>query len=249
MSLFGRRRHMRKTGAALVLTIGLGLTGCAGTTSVDSDPNDPLEAWNRQIFAMNKSFDHAVLKPTAQAYVAVVPEPARTGVHNFLTNLDSPATVANDLLQGEIGLAGEAVGRFGLNSTLGLGGFVDLATPAGIPFHSADFGQTLGVWGVGDNPYLMLPLLGPSNPRDLTGEAADFFADPLMYLGIRDYTYWSIGHESVVILDTRSRNIETIDELERSSVDEYASTRSLYRQYRRAHVRHGRTDVEELPQM
>jgi phospholipid-binding lipoprotein MlaA len=216
---------------------------------LQNDAGDPLEGWNRQVFAMNKNFDHALLKPVAEAYVAVVPETARTGVHNFITNLNSPVVFANDVLQGELGLASDTAGRFGLNTTLGLGGLVDLATPAGIPYHSADFGQTMGVWGVGDEPYLVLPLLGPSNPRDLAGYVADQAMDPLNYAGIRDYTYWAMGRGSLQILDARSRNIETIDQLEQTTVDEYASTRSLFRQYRRSHIRHGRSDVKNLPPM
>ena len=244
---------MRKSWAALTMALGLVVAGCASTSEnnpqLQTDPGDPLEGWNRRIFAMNENFDHAVLKPTAEAYVAVVPEPARNGVHNVLSNLDTPVIFANDILQGELSLAGQTVGRFGLNSTLGLGGLVDVATPAGLPAHSSDFGQTLGVWGVGDDPYLVVPLVGPTNPRDLAGYAADSFADPLNYIGIRDYTYWAIARGGVNILDARSRNIETFNELENSSVDEYASTRSLYRQYRRAHIRHGKSDVKDLPPM
>lgn len=244
---------MRKSWAALTMALGLVVAGCASTTDTNSqvqtDPGDPLEGWNRQIFAMNEQFDHMLLKPTAEAYVAVVPEAARDGVHNFLTNLHAPAVFANDLLQGEVSLASVTVGRFGLNSTLGLGGLIDVATPAGLPYHSSDFGQTLGVWGVGDDPYLVVPLLGPTNPRDLTGYAADTFLDPLNYVGIRDYTYWDIGRGTVGILDTRARNIDTLNQLEQSSVDLYASTRSLYRQYRRAHIQHGKSNLKNLPPM
>ncbi len=242
---------MRKTNAAVFLVFGVLLSGCAGGTNsgLVTDAGDPLESWNRQIFAMNKTFDQALLKPAAEAYVNVIPEPAREGVHNFLTNLDSPVTFANDVLQGEFTLATQTVGRFGLNSTVGLGGLVDIATPAGIPYHSADFGQTLGVWGVGDKPYLVLPLLGPDNPRDLTGQIADIFADPLLYLHLRSYTYWTMGRSGAEILDTRSSNLDMLDQLERSSVDEYASVRSLYKQYRDAHIRHGKQDVKNLPDM
>jgi phospholipid-binding lipoprotein MlaA len=244
---------MRKSWAALTMALGLVLAGCASTpennSQVQTDPGDPLESWNRQVFAMNANFDRTVLKPTAEAYVAVVPEPARAGVHNFLSNLNSPVIFANDLLQGELDLAGQTVGRFGLNSTLGLAGFVDVATPAGLPSHSSDFGQTLGVWGVGDAPYLVVPLLGPTNPRDLAGYAADQFADPLNYIGIRDYAYWALARGGVNILDTRANNIDTLNDLENSSVDQYASTRSLYRQYRRGHIRHGKSDVKDLPPM
>jgi phospholipid-binding lipoprotein MlaA len=244
---------MRNFRAALTLALGLLAAGCASTSGdnaqLQNDAGDPLEGWNRQVFAMNEHFDHAVLKPVAEAYVAVVPEPARTGVHNFLANLNSPVVFANDVLQGEIGLAGDTAGRFGLNSTLGLGGIVDVATPAGIPNHSADFGQTLGVWGVGDDPYLVVPLLGPSDPRDLVGYGVDSAMFPLNYAGIRDYSYWAMGRGALAILDARARNLATFDQLEQTSVDPYASTRSLYRQYRRAHIRHGKSDVKNLPPM
>jgi len=244
---------MRKSWAALTVALGLMVAGCATTTDTNSqvqtDPNDPLEGWNRQVFAMNQNFDHMVLKPTAEAYVAVMPEVARNSVHNLLTNLDAPVTFANDVLQGEVDLASQTAGRFGLNSTLGLGGLIDVATPAGLPYHSSDFGQTLGVWGVGDDPYLVVPLLGPTNPRDLTGYAADTFADPLNYVGIRNYTYWAIGRGAANILDARARSLDTLDQIEQSSVDPYASTRNLYRQYRRAHIQHGKSNVKDLPPM
>jgi phospholipid-binding lipoprotein MlaA len=220
-------------GAAL-LALGLLLAGCADTTPTagSADPGDPYESWNRQVFAMNQKMDNAVMKPAAEAYVAVVPEPARDGLHNFLTNLNSPVVFANDILQGEFTLAGETVGRFGLNSTLGLGGLVDLATPAGIPYHTSDFGQTLGVWGVGDEPYLV-----------------DNFMDPLGYMGIREYAYWAIGRGAANVLDERARNLQTLDDLEKTSLDLYASERSLYRQYRNAQIHHGKSDLKNLPPM
>ncbi len=251
--MIGVLRNMRGSCALIVVALGLVASGCSNVpgsgAANQTDPNDPWESWNRQVFAMNQTVDHAVLLPVARTYVDVVPEPARVGVHNFLDNLNAPVVFTNDVLQGEVGLAGETVGRFGLNSTLGLGGLIDVASPAGIPRHSADFGQTLGVWGVGDRPYLVLPLLGPNNPRDATGMVADIFMDPLTYANIRDYVYWDIGREAVTVLDTRSRNITTIEDLENSSVDLYASERSLYRQYRNNHIHHGEADVKDLPDM
>lgn len=232
------------------IVFALAVSGCAsGPTTNTNNPDDPLESWNRQVFTMNMKFDHAVLRPVARAYVDVVPEPARQGVHNFLNNLDSPIVFANDLMQGEVKLAAVTVGRFGLNSTLGIGGLVDLGTPAGLPYHNSDFGQTLGVWGVGGDPYLVIPLLGPSNPRDLSGYAVDQFLDPLDYVGIRDYTYWAIGRGALNILDERAIGLGTVDQLEESSVDPYATMRSLYRQYRANKINHGQTNVETLPQM
>jgi len=250
MSLCERTQPMRTFARTAIFGLAVFLAGCASDTqTAGSDPTDPLESWNRQVFALNQSFDSSVLKPTAEAYVDVVPEPARNGVHNFLVNLDSPVTFANDLLQGEVELAGETVGRFGLNSTIGLGGLIDVATPAGIPLHSSDFGQTLGVWGVGGDPYLVLPLIGPSNPRDLTGYVADMFMDPLPYLHIRDYTYWAIGRGAVTVIDERAQNLQTLDDLQKGSVDMYTSMKSLYRQYRATHIRHGQEDVKDLPNM
>jgi phospholipid-binding lipoprotein MlaA len=244
---------MRKIWAALTMALGLVLAGCTstytGNQQLQTDPDDPLENWNRQVFDMNQKFDQAIMKPAAEAYIVVVPDPARQGVHNFLSNLNSPVIFANDLLQGEVGLAGETVGRFGLNTTVGLAGLVDVATPAGMPAHSSDFGQTLGVWGVGDDPYLVLPLLGPSNPRDLGGYIADQAMDPLGYVGIRDYTYWAMGRGAVNIVDERAQNMDTLNQLEQTSVDPYASMRSLYRQYRRSHIRHGKSSVKDLPSM
>jgi phospholipid-binding lipoprotein MlaA len=229
------------------------MAGCSSTPSSglsdQTDANDPWERANRRIFATNQEIDQSVLLPIARGYADVVPEPARDGVHNVLSNFDTPVVFINDILQGEFRLAVQTVGRFGLNSTLGLGGLIDVATPAGISYHSADFGQTLGVWGVGDGPYLVLPLLGPDNPRDFVGLVADTFMDPLIYVGIRGYTYWGIGEEGVTVLDTRARNIGTIEDIERSSVDLYATERSLYTQYRNNHIQHGKLNEQSLPKM
>jgi len=241
---------MRRASVAATFMLALLAAGCADTPSTTpADPSDPYEAWNRRIFEMNMDLDARVMKPTAEAYVDVVPEFARNGIHNALVNFGAPVTFTNDVLQGEPESAGETLGRFLLNSTAGVGGLVDLATPAGIPYHDSDFGQTLGVWGVGPGPYLMLPLLGPDDPRDLLGTVADSFMDPLEYAGIRDYVYWSIGREAVNIVDTRAQNLESLDQLKKSSVDFYAATRSLYRQYRASKVRHGKADVTNLPEM
>jgi phospholipid-binding lipoprotein MlaA len=237
----------------ILVALCLVMAGCSSmpssSLSGQTDANDPWESANRKIFAMNQKIDQSVLLPVARGYVDVVPEPARDGVHNVLNNFDTPVVFINDILQGEFSLAARTAGRFGLNSTLGLGGLIDVATPAGISYHSADFGQTLGIWGVGDGPYLVLPLLGPDNPRDLAGLVADTFMDPLIYVGIRDYTYWGIGEEGVSVLDLRARNIDTIENIERSSLDLYATERSLYRQYRNNHIQHGKLDAQSLPKM
>ena len=139
--------------------------GCASTTTATSDPsqNDPYESFNRQMFEFNDRLDRNVALPVAKAYVKVVPEPARDGLHNILDNLNTPVTLANDILQGEPKHAIQSLGRIVVNSIIGIGGLVDVATPMGIPAHEEDFGITLALWGVDEGPYLVLPLLGPSN--------------------------------------------------------------------------------------
>lgn len=237
---------MRGLGALFVVVCGLALAGCAST----DDPtgvNDPYESTNRQIFALNQKLDHYLVAPTAEAYVSVVPEPARDGIHNFLLNLDLPVTFANDVLQGEVDRATDTVGRFGINSTIGLAGLIDVATPMGIPYHSEDFGQTLAVYGVDEGPYVVLPFLGPDPPRDIAGQITDVFLDPFTYVKLREHIYWDAGREYFSVLDLRSRNLDTLQDIERSSVDYYASVRSLYRQLRNNEIRNGRPDVQNLP--
>ncbi|MDE2183216.1 MAG: VacJ family lipoprotein [Alphaproteobacteria bacterium] len=224
--------------------IGLSAAGC--TTSHDPEAvaqNDPYEPTNRAIFDFNMKIDNAVAKPVAKFYNHAVPQPARTGIHNFLTNLDKPVTLGNDVLQGSPDRAAETIGRFTVNSTVGLAGFVDVATMVGIPDHSEDFGQTLGVWGAGEGPYLVVPLLGPDPPRDLAGDVVDIFMDPLTYIRFHGADTWSVVRGGLNVLDMRARNVDTVEQIERSSIDFYATTRSLYRQYRNAEIRNGQPDT------
>ncbi len=237
---------MRALSAILIFAAGLALAGCS-TTPDDNGANDPFESTNRKIFAFDQKVDRYIVKPSAEAYVAVVPEPAREGMHNFLTNLDLPVTFANDVLQGEVKRAGQTFGRFTINSTIGVGGILDLATPMGIPYHSEDFGQTLAVYGVPEGPYLVLPFFGPDPPRDLAGQVADVFLDPFTYVKLREHGWYSFGRAYFSLLDLRSRNLGTLEGIERSSVDYYASVRSLYRQLRNNEIRNGKPDVKDLP--
>jgi len=231
----------------LVFAVSLFMSGCASTPGTSTADNDPYEATNRDVFALNQRLDKAVALPVAEFYVSAVPEPARDGVHNFLTNLNSPVVFANDVLQGDVGHAGETLGRFGVNSTLGLAGLVDVASKMGIPGHDTDFGITLGMWGVGEGPFLMLPLIGPAPPRDLVGKVVDVFLDPLTYVSFRSKIYYDIGLGTIGIIDLRAQNIDTLESIERTSVDYYATTRNLYLQYRKAAVNRGKPDVENLP--
>lgn len=200
--------------------------------------NDPLEPANRVSYEVHDAIDRAVLEPAARGYRAVVPAPVRTGIGNALANLRSPVTLLNDLLQGEGERARITLGRFMVNTVLGLGGVFDLGRTWGVPGHTEDFGQTLAVWGVGEGPYLFVPLLGPSNPRDLAGTAVDFAADPVGYFGqgaIVDALNWT--RVGLTVLDTREGLIETVDGLRQGSLDPYATIRSGYRQRRAAQIR------------
>lgn len=212
-------------------------------------PNDPLEELNRYFFEVNLLLDDLLLKPVAKGYRTVVPKPGRKAVTNFLNNLDSPVILANDVLQGEAGRAGTTVARFGINTTLGVGGLFDPAKSFGLVRHGEDFGQTLAVHGVGEGPYLMLPLLGPSPPRDLTGRAVDVLFDPLTWTGWEYKEEASAAKLALGIIDTRERNLDTFDEIERTSIDFYAQVRSLYRQYRDSEIKNGREDFEDLPDL
>ena len=234
--------HLRIFTSVLLVA---GLTGCA--TNPNPEANDPFEPTNRAIFDANDALDKAIALPIAKAYVDVVPEFARTGVHNFLSNLNLPVTFANDVLQGEVDRAGQPLARLAINSTFGIGGLIDVGTDLDIPAHTEDFGQTLAVWGVEEGPYLMLPFFGPSNPRDGIGMGVDIFLDPLTYAKYNDKAFWSALRFGGEVLDTRSRNIDTLDAVERSAVDYYAALRSLYRQQRENEIRNGKPNPQALP--
>ncbi len=240
---------------APVLALAL-VAGCATPPPADDKEavaeweqvNDPLEPMNRAVFDFNRAADKYAIKPAAEGYRAVMPKFGRERVHNVLTNLNSPLTFANDVLQGETDRAVQTFFRAMLNSTFGLAGFIDVATPAGIPPHEEDFGQTLAVWGVGEGPFLMLPIFGPSNPRDTVGLVAEMFADPfdlaMANIGREYITYTRMGMTG---LDKREALIDTLDEIERTSLDYYASLRSLYRQYRASEIKNGRGGGEKVP--
>ncbi len=220
--------------------------GC--TTSKDPEAiaqNDPYEPTNRAISDFNTKIDNAVAKPVAKFYNHAVPQFARNGVHNFLANLDKPVTFGNDILQGEAHRAGETLGRFTVNTTLGVAGLVDVATMIGIPDHEEDFGQTLGTYGVGEGPYLVLPFMGPKPPRDLGGDVVDIFIDPTTYITFHGSDTWYAVRAGVNVLDVRARNVDTLEQIERTSIDMYATTRSLYRQYRNAEIRNGKPDTTQ----
>jgi phospholipid-binding lipoprotein MlaA len=237
-----------------IVFAALVLSGCASrptteqqAATYEEDFNDPLEDTNRKIFDFNQTVDRNVIVPAAKAYRAALPDPVRDSVRDFLNNLREPLVFVNDTLQGQFGRAGTTVGRFVINSTIGIGGLVDVAGRWGIPYHEEDLGLTLGVWGVPEGPYIVVPVLGPSTPRDLGGQVAEGFGDPWNNLvtGNPWTLYWiPFVRGGVNGIDQRSRYIETLADIERTSLDYYATIRSLYRQRRAALIRH---EDENLP--
>jgi len=239
-----RADRERKVQSAAAVVVGLLLlcSGCATSLSdppsadeADSD-NDPAEGVNRAIFKANLAADHAVMRPVAQAYTDHVPEVVQTGVHNVVQNLKEPAVALNDLLQGNVKHAWQSVQRLAVNTTVGAVGVVDVAAKWGLPPHKADFGQTLAVWGVGEGPFVELPLLGPSNPRDALGTAVDMALNPLTFVGGAPATYASVATGGANFVDVRAQHLHDLDELERNSLDYYATLRSVYRQHREAEI-------------
>ncbi|HYD64782.1 VacJ family lipoprotein [Azospirillum sp.] len=243
MTLASLSRSLLRTAAtALILA-----TAACATPSGDS-ANDPIEPVNRAIWGFNEGTDILLVRPATEVYVNTVPDPIREVVHNFLVNLTMPLVIANQLLQGDGQGAIDATGRFLTNTILGAGGIADVATAARIPYESEDFGQTLAVWGLGDGPYLVLPLLGPSGLRDATGLAVDTVADPVRIAanagGAKGALY---GRAGATTIDTRSQYLGTIDDIRRNSVDPYASLRSLYRQRRQVEINDGKGTPAEQP--
>jgi phospholipid-binding lipoprotein MlaA len=230
-----------------MLTHLLSLLSCA---QVPSDPearadyelnNDPAEPTNRAIFAGNQFVDHHVLKPVARGYEDYVPGRVRSSIHNFVSNLGQPAVAVNDLLQGNVSRAWDTTQRFAINTTVGGAGLFDVATDWKRPAHKADFGQTLGVWGVGPGPVVQLPLFGPSNLRDSIGQVVGLVTDPTNLVpGSAAVTAVKTTSGSVGFVDTRANLLSTTDALERTSLDYYAALRSAAAQRRAALVSEGK---------
>jgi len=202
----------------------------------DAAENDPLEIPNRFIFAFNEALDVVILRPAAVTYRFLVPQGIRDAIRNFLRNLSTPVILANDLLQGDLERADTTFSRFVVNTSVGMLGLLDVAEPMGLAYHEEDFGQTLGHHGAGEGFYIVLPLLGPSNLRDASGRVVDYFIDPFTYILTQEQ---SLARFAVTGLDKRERNIETLDEIKKDSVDFYARVRSLYGQYRDNLIRNG----------
>jgi phospholipid-binding lipoprotein MlaA len=228
------------------MVLAVALAGCAtpprdpAERAAFEQTNDPLEPLNRQIVDLNLFLDRILLKPVTKVYIAVLPEEARDALKRVLDNMKEPIVVINDVLQVEPKRAVITIGRFAVNSTIGFAGLIDVATPNGLEKQTGDFGQTLFIWGFPEGPYLVAPLLGPSNPRDLIGMGVDAYIDPFSFLAtVRDIDELQISRFILDGVDQRARVIDVLDELEKNSLDFYAQLRSLAQQRRAAEVRRG----------
>jgi phospholipid-binding lipoprotein MlaA len=203
---------------------------------------DPLEPVNRVVFSFNDTVDKYVMRPVAQAYVNVIPRLVRTGVSNVFGNIGDMYSAVNSALQGKRDKLGNDLGRVLVNSTFGLGGIFDVAGFAGVEKGEEDFGQTFGYWGIGPGPYLVLPLLGPSNVRDTTGLVIQGYTDPVTFV-TPDHNMW----ELIVLrgIDTRSSLLGTEDLVSGAALDKYTFIRSAYSQRRRSLVYDGKPPKDE----
>jgi phospholipid-binding lipoprotein MlaA len=206
-------------------------------TIVTQKASDPIEPINRVIFSFNNVFDKTVVRPVSILYRGILPEFVRNRIAYSLDNLSMPVTTINNILQFEFGKAGISSARFIINSTIGVLGFFDPASYFGLEVDNEDFGQTLAVWGIPTGPYLVLPFLGPSTPRDFTGLMSTSLLDPTYQVGNsanRDlFRAYRMG---IGVVNFRSENIEIFDDLQNNSVDYYAAVRSFYNQSRNSQV-------------
>ena len=222
-------------------------TNCSvnNTNIVDRTPEaeDPWENINRGTFAFNEKFDKYLLAPLAKGYRFVFPSEIRTGVRNFISNLSEPWSSINSALQGDLKNTGNTLVRFVINSTVGLLGIFDVATEIGFEKQKEDFGQTLAVHGIGPGPYLVLPFLGPSTVRDALGKVTSLYADPVtLALERNDKDEWVWIGMALRGIDFREQNLEKIDNLNATSVDFYATLRSLYLERRSSMIRNQNID-------
>ncbi len=225
---------------ALATALLAGLSGCASTAN---NPKDPIEGFNRAMFSFNDGLDKAIIKPVAQGYDYVLPQPVQTGVGNFFGNIADVFIAVNNLLQGKPADAASDAGRFLLNTTIGVLGVFDVATPAGLEKHDEDFGQTFGRWGVGEGAYVVWPFIGSRTVRDTAGYVVDVAVDPV----------WNVDHvptrNSLAVLrlvDTRASLLPAEKVIDDAALDKYTYMRDAYLQRRKSLVYDGNPPREKL---
>lgn len=230
--------------SALLLMLVLLSSGCASVTTPPPE-HDPFERYNRAMYRFNDRLDRAILKPVAQGYEKVVPQPIDDGVTNFFSNLDDVVVTLNDLLQGKFRQAGSDLSRLVWNTTVGIGGLFDVASSLGLPKHNEDFGQTLGAWGVEPGPYIVLPFLGPSTFRDTVALPADWYSDPLYYYYETDKNgYWQL--KTLDVIDKRAGLLRASRILEQAALDDYVFLREAYLQRRQNLVYDGNPPLPDF---
>ncbi len=238
---------------ATLVVLPIMLSSCA-TPPPASDPdalaeyretNDPAEPTNRVFYAINNGIDTVLLKPIAQVYRAVLPQTVRTHTHNFLANLGEPVQLFNDMFEAKPRRAGDSLMRLMLNTTVGVGGVFDVATDLGWPDHDSDSGITLAIWGIPNGPYLFLPILGPSSPREALGFGMDYAVNPMSWIG-HGQTDTVLGYSKTALsaIDARAAVLDDLDKITSQALDPYATIRSLYRQHRQSQIENVREDTE-----
>ncbi len=225
--------------SVVCLLAGWIVSGCVSMPSVDV--SDPLEPVNRDVDWFNQKFDKNIAKPVAKGYRNVTPAPLDRGITNFFGNLADINSAVNNLLQLKPHRSLSDVGRLSINTTIGLLGFFDVASNMGLKSYKEDLGQTLGHWGVGDTPYLVIPFLGPSNLRDFIGQLGDLIINPIYYTS--EGIYWALL--TLNYIDARADLLETTDVLEEAAVDSYSFLRETYQQNRRNKINDGAPSLNE----
>ena len=228
---------------AVVIGFAAVLVGCASIPAgVEPSPNDPWEPFNRSVFEFNEGLDAYLLKPVVAGYRFVLPEFVREGIYNFFSNYNDIYTALNNLLQGKPAYAFNDLMRVVVNTTFGLGGFIDMATPGGLEKHKEDWGQTFGVWGFPSGPYVVLPFFGPSSVRDTFGTVADLETDYLFKyipdVGLRN------SITGLRVVNARNTYYEAGDLLDGAAIDKYSFMRDAYIQRREYQINEGREDEE-----
>lgn len=227
---------MKQSTRVFVLALAILANGCASVPSEYRDPRDPWQPYNRAMFKFNTDFDNAFIKPTAQAYQKVMPEPVNRSVTNFFDNIADLTSAVNNLLQFKLSRTGSDLSRVVVNSTVGVLGLFDVATNMGIPSYKEDFGQTLGYWGFGQGPYFVMPIIGPSSVRDTLGFAGDVVVDPFYSLN-KEKIYWSFI--ALRVIDQRAGLLTAGEIFDQAAIDRYSFVRDAYLQRRANDVRDG----------
>jgi phospholipid-binding lipoprotein MlaA len=227
--------HTSAWPAFLSIVCLLILGGCASIPSGERDADDPHESFNRSMFTFNDKLDRAVLKPVSKAYTKALPEPVRTGVSNFYNNITYLDTTLNSFLQGKGKQGASDLGRFLINSTIGVVGIFDVATPMGLVQHNEDFGQTLAVWGARDDQYLMYPVWGPSSVRDTGGIVVSLLTNPIFYAAAPV----AVPLGLLQVVDLRARNEGFARFLDEAALDPYVFLRESYLQHREFEIYDG----------